>query len=587
MFWAGTGVVLGGLSLAAVVPALDHRDDGFVPLWFGVFVAAALIVGITLYRARRSSSWQVPGEPRGCAVFLLLALPLPLLTLFPFDGFAAFSDSWSPSVAEALQWASAIALVPFLVAFAVVGRHPRGCSVWKGLLSFASGVLALAIICGSVVVLSLRAPVQHTVAEPGEADRVPTEVARLGWSRPLPEGIEPNDVLEGSRGPLLATGDGLLALDGATGEELWSYRRSDRPTTRLWSVAGAERVHLWQEALPGTGEWELLVFDTATGEIVDRGVLPDHVEEPRELVENRVLRTAVADVHTEQDRALGIWPAVVRSTLGHEELWRLESLREEGESCFAGRDALSHDTVVGETLVLPLVCAPMIGPFHPDLGADPGWARRMVAVDIATGDEVWRWERPIEDSRASRPRMVVDRSGPQDSPVFVIDSTVAIDARTGAEVADLDTPDEEAAGPARHVMHGGAHGSIRMGPVSTEKYTEYEVRWFDRSGERTHDYRIDRTLRSWYLRDHERYAVALDHDTLLTPFTGGPDGAGHSVLSLAAGDDSVDAEWIEVLEIDQREEPDAEPEHTLFPTPGAVLSLATVHGKLILSGLVP
>ncbi|SIO84085.1 PQQ-binding-like beta-propeller repeat protein [Nocardiopsis sp. JB363] len=589
--WAGAGVVLGGLSLAGVVSELDHEGDGFVPLWFGVFVSAALAVGLTLYRAWRSSSEQVPGERRGVAVFLLSALSLPLLTLFPFDGFAAFSDSWSPSVAAALQWASAIALVPFLVAFAVVGRRPRGRSLWKGGLSFASGVLALAIICGSVVVLSLRAPVEHTVAEPGEADRVPSEVTRVGWSRSLPEDMEWHDVLEGSRGPVLVTGDGLLALDGATGEELWSYRRADRPFTRLRSVAGGEHVHMLKTTLPGMDEWELMVFDTATGEIVDRGVLPDHVEEPRDLFDrNRVLSTAVADIHLDQDRGFGNRPIVVRSTLGQEDLWSLESLQDAGESCSVDHDALDRDAVVGETLVVSMVCAPMVGSSHPDLGSDPGRVHRMVAADLATGDEVWRWERHIEDADhtdAPRTRRVVDRSGPEDRTMFVIGASVVIDARTGEEVADLDPPDEQSMGPARSVVDIDAHGSIRMGPTSTEKYAAYEVRWFDPSGESTHTYRIDGARRSWHLRDHEWNAVALDHGTLLTPFTGGPDDAGYSVLSLSAGEESVDAEWIEVLENEQGEGPDADPEHELFPMPGAVLSLATVHGTLILSGLVP
>ena len=592
--WAGAGVVVGGFALAYLVPGIDHKGDRFEPLWFVVFGVATLWCAL-LYLGRRRRPEPAENEPTGWSFrgySTLVLLSLAAIGLFPNGRFAAFAEGgWSPSVSEAVQWASVVALVPFVLVWALSGRTPRRRSPWRGALSFTAGALTLALLTGAAGLATLRPPVEHAIAEPGEPLAVPTQVSRVGWSWALPEGERLQAIHAGSRGPLLDLGDRVLALDGATGEELWSYRRPDVYSLDLWPVAGDELLHVWQTT--GFDEWELLVMDTATGRILRSGPLPDHAAEQRDDTQGVwSLRTEAADLQVllgQEHRHGRLWTAVARSTMSGEELWRVDSLREPGHTCHEGHRALDRGTVVEGTIVLPMVCAPITGPFHPELGADPGWVQKLIAVDLATGEEAWRWERPTEGAHPPSLWSSLERPGAHTDPVFVVNGSVMLDARTGGEVTDFAPPADDFAGDGPPQVHTDRHGSIRVGRFDVDGFTDrtpadYEVEWFDQAGELTDTFRVEGSWKAWYRRDHEQHAIALAHTTLLTPFPGGPRDGGTSVLSLTADGGSVDQDWIEVE--DPHEEEDLT-EHDLYPMPGSILSRVEREGSVTLHGLVP
>src|SRR5699024_11852675 len=66
---------------------------------------------------------------------------------------------------------------------------------------------------------------EHFVADTAvEAHPVPTEVDDAVWQWQVSEGDKGVDVLSGPFGPLAVLEDGVVALDGTSGEEVWGYR---------------------------------------------------------------------------------------------------------------------------------------------------------------------------------------------------------------------------------------------------------------------------------------------------------------------------------------------------------------------------
>jgi hypothetical protein len=185
------------------------------------------------------------------------------------------------------------------------------------------------------------------------------------------------EVLSGKSGPVMALGDGVVGLDGATGQELWHYRVENGGVRRVWTTPGGREVLL---GVPG-GEDEpdtMVLLDAGTGELI--------AEHDTEL-EDGTVHTAAVTSH------VGVLVSQEQDTVGafslrdSEQAWTYE-LPE-----LAGTAGVAEEQVtrVGETVVV------MATYYDDNLGDESlsQYDQVMFAagLDGETGEPLWELER--------------------------------------------------------------------------------------------------------------------------------------------------------------------------------------------------
>ncbi|MDE3723051.1 PQQ-binding-like beta-propeller repeat protein [Nocardiopsis sp. N85] len=142
------------------------------------------------------------------------------------------------------------------------------------IIAVSAAVVALGVIAALVWA---DARVDHAVVE-GHAPRPETigTVSEVAWEWETPEGHRLHHVLAGVSGALMVVDDGVIALDGETGDELWRYRARDRRVADA-AVTPDRETLLLSYAVGDGGEGggeDVLVFATGTGEIVGEHRVP-------------------------------------------------------------------------------------------------------------------------------------------------------------------------------------------------------------------------------------------------------------------------------------------------------------------------
>lgn len=431
MGWLGAGLALGTvLAVAFVLRRLEGDDFGFallVPVegrgvWQLLLVMAVIVVATVFFR-----DWSEPNpDPVGRVsssffVFLGTVLTIVLFLVWiglPHGSFvftARLFDETYSVVPEAVgHWGLSVPLLVGIVLLLVSSRWPRTRPWKRWTVPFAVGVVLAMVADPAVRALSEYVPTEHAfLAEaPGDPAPYPATVSRLGWEWQAPEGTAVVDVERGPLGPVIAVTDGLVGLDGRTGEELWSYRRPLGDVSTALQP-GADRAHVVLRS--GETEWwmrgheqggdrlrggQVTVLDTATGEIAastERGSL-----DPRNgLVYFLPEFTLLA---SERNMAAGL---EVRRTDEEGVLWDFsvrpeEGAVEDGMVCGAGTPELysgaqgSNLLVQGEQVLFGYMCADPADFDHEwepreQLDSyDERFDARLVSFDLRTGEENWR-----------------------------------------------------------------------------------------------------------------------------------------------------------------------------------------------------
>lgn len=435
--WAGSGLLAGSLAMAAVA-----AWAGWGSLWeefraWWLFPAAAAMV--VLYRGlNRLLGPNHPGRPghaglpdcpgsRGApwsrlfvlGSFVLAGLVLTWFTL-PTGAAEAFTPpggEFRPSQTAVRQWLITCGLtLGFL--FLLPTRAPRARPRALSLTAAVAG--ALAVVLPGVLVEPLLFPKErHTVADGlGEAAAVPRTVSREGWAWEPPAGAGIREVVAGTHGPLVLLGDGVVALDGATGAELWTYRFPHPGAgpkyigewnngDRVWT--GEELVYVEQ---PDEGSQEglrVVALDARTGALVE-GDHPGSMD----VRADREQRRAEAKV---------TWSRVVG----------------EAPDCHQAMISLLGDLAFGQ-----LGCAEWAGEYADYSGL--AWAENgpvdfaLVAVDPETERELWRREWTAEPESGAVRWFEGRTAGGE--PVAVLEpgpglAPVGLDPASGEEVLDF------------------------------------------------------------------------------------------------------------------------------------------------------
>lgn len=163
------------------------------------------------------------------------------------------------------------------------GKKPRGYRRAWWSVGAGAAVLILAVGGGVLVLRGEEGPAEpdHRLAETVvDAHATPTSASEESWTWDVPEHTTVTDMHALPFGPAIELGEGVVALDGATGEEVWHYRRPDatvasastNPSGGIFALAFEEDAS--EEAPDGDGNgesepahWEQVVLDANTGEI--------------------------------------------------------------------------------------------------------------------------------------------------------------------------------------------------------------------------------------------------------------------------------------------------------------------------------
>ncbi|MET9797270.1 hypothetical protein [Nocardiopsis alba] len=552
-----------------------EEPDG---LWFTAFLVMAAVAWGTVRHGRDT----VASERRdplltlwlGAALVALVALTV---VTFPADAFQGLArDGRSFAERDAALWAGTAVFTVITAALLVVGRAPRGTFGRRGAFSAVAGLVAVLLGASGSVYVSWYRPTEHTIAEPGEPAGFLEGVSRLGWSRDLPEGVEVEWIEAGVRGPLLGLSDGVTALDGATGEELWTFRRPDDTGVSTWASLDGTRAHaVWRTGDGRFGEERLTVFDAATGERLSEEPIRDHSGDRRADDERWwPLSDLEASLETGSD---GEPVLEVRRTANDERVW--DHPLAESDCRYAPGEG--GDLVpVGEVFALSRVCRE----------GDGGARVRVIALEMETGEETWRWEGPYEDhfdhSRTAL-RTGEGRVSQEEEPVLVVDSygrRDLLNAVTGEQAFEIsDRAGLEDLSSAR-VLRADGGGTILMERDHEETGRDVLYRT-DSRGEPAGTAWVNEEERGLLAR--KRSAVALNEETVVIPFSGEA-ADGLAVLSVPLDGGSEETEWIEVAGPGAR--PDASASGWgLLPVPGAVILHPSTGGEAMgtIYGLVP
>ncbi|MBQ1083463.1 PQQ-binding-like beta-propeller repeat protein [Nocardiopsis sp. B62] len=283
--------------------------------------------------------------------------------------------------------------------------------------------------------------IDHSVFQ-GIADPLdlPRSLSSVGWDWEAPEETDIVDVRPFPLGVVVTVSDGVIALQGDTGEELWRYRRVGEAVTDANVTASGDRVALaypvGEDSEAAAVPHDVVLLDSDTGE-----ELGAHVEDftAEEQVPGNITTLSPKPEHLGllsdssrivyrklDDQRTGVFSLDLETG---DESWSLTNLREEGQQ---GRDFHPKGVVAsGDTIILS-------GNFmDEDIESPDETAEEqthtvvLLGLDANSGEELWRHEiergapinsHPVELG-VQRPSgaVVAVASGPQGVQEWILD----------------------------------------------------------------------------------------------------------------------------------------------------------------------
>lgn len=374
---------------------------------------------------------------------------------------------------------------------------------------FRGAVIVLVVVLvGGWLVLRGDSRVRHEpLSGEWSSDGIPGTVTEQAWEWSDEEAVGFPTLSPLPSGVLVRLEDGVVALDGASGEERWSYRVEG---TRVWTdvSASGERVHVLfpdepqdrsengaaSEGSEGVAG-RRVVLDGATGEVIG-----DH----EEMLLDDVSELGVFDVDAATDAGLLSLPpeprldALLRSDVDGEELWLTEDLFSCGDSKV---ERTERPVVFPETVVVRAVCG--------------SGETELTALNLDDGSVLWSMTGADEEFLVSDGGLrriggllAVDEAGsvyePEGGTRYA--ETVVIDPVSGEVVGE----GVEERGD-RFLVRTLETGYLLSGRTDEERVYNYELRGFD--GETvaaTGEYAVSTQAVSAYLLPLEESLLKLE-----------------------------------------------------------------------------
>jgi outer membrane protein assembly factor BamB len=424
---ASVGLLLGGVVTAVAGLFQPTTTDGrHEPGLLGVLTAAAvavLVVGavgaVRTGALRPARRWTVVGVVTAAGLGAGAVAASLVATGFPGPAAPLVTGGLLAAALGVALWSPAGARsVPVLGAGALL----------------AAGVAALLVLAVVPVVAGL--PVSVVTAVRAGSTDLPPDVEQVAWTRTVGNGMVPLVV---DAGALVVDGDVVRALDGTTGEDVWSAGLAGAVVRAVAVSDDGSRVVVdwaagpgWSDEEPERGDLRRWVLDGADGRLLaDRPVSQRRT--PLLTADVAVVRDAVEVDGTGLER--------VDDLLTGETLWT----RSEPADCRpAGFEDLA---AVDGVVVLASSCRPADDPAD----EQPTGTRLLVrGLDARSGEERWSWETEVaflgelEDPSAVPGRdveletvdgvVVATWTPPSTDEDFLADDAVALTATDGTEL---------------------------------------------------------------------------------------------------------------------------------------------------------
>ncbi|WP_444963913.1 ABC transporter ATP-binding protein [Nocardiopsis sp. M1B1] len=494
--WVGSGLVSGGILLAAVdmvrFPLMEEKlttpDGG---LWW---LAAMFLGAIVLCVVLRRDTWERQAGPAArlgrTRTVLLLAMSVSLLYV-SYTAFSPTAFSWTaedpqsyfPDAAGVSLWTATLAITLGAILMAATAHQPRLRPLPGSVPPMAGGLALVLLLEFGLGAASLYQPTEHTVTDafPDTPAPVPGDVSEVGWEWEVPQDVSVWGVEPGPFGPLLTLEDGVVALDGSSGEVLWSYRHPyDSRVHVVVSDGGTRALVTRQPAADRSGDHHVTEIDTVTGGILREFTVPPLLEEgdDEDARVDFLAGASEVSLYSWQDTDEG--PRVrVHAVDSNEELWFPTVPELQGLICSnfggwqSGENLLLHE----DQVLITYSCADEDrldeDTTFQDLSYDNSEPLTGVvaAFDARTGEENWIREWDDTDTELS---ISVDRPvpGTDSHPVIVAqgryrsDVPRALDPGDGSDTLELppELMDSES-GMSRdfeHIVRAGSEGTVLL-----------------------------------------------------------------------------------------------------------------------------
>ena len=421
----------------------------------------------------------------------------------------------------------------------------------------------------------------HATTDPLDPVDIPVSVQEQAWEWQPPEGAEASSFMPIPSGLVAKLGDGAVALDGATGEQTWHYRRDDASLVSLSTTPDEDRLVLsfevdedeLEETEAPSEELDdlrdLVVLDTETGELLNEqtvkaGESPRFSNNPTVGPAGSVLDLSATEVHHLTDDARLMWSesssVEARSLTDDSAQWaHTDAFRNEISSAADGIAFAGQFTVSGGMVVL--------GSIWSSPEDRHNYQYRISGVDAGTGETLWEHDWPIGK--------VTDYPDPtftvgEDSVALRLypeDQGRRLDLESGEELASDLWPES-----------GGLLDLTSDGYVALDREGAH---LFDREGERLH------TVDHDGLHQGSGQTVALSTEEALVALRSDPDDSDRRVLTVDEWDSGERTAQIPVDVVPDRDtrlsasyEFAAEPSPYLQQVPGAIALMDPDNGRI-------
>ncbi|MGW5879024.1 ABC transporter ATP-binding protein [Nocardiopsis terrae] len=410
--WVGLGLVSGGILLAVIdmvrFPLMNEElttPDGSFWWLVSVFLGA-----IVLWVVLRRNAWEREAEPairfnRKRTVLLLMASVLLLYVTYTAFSSTAFSwtaenqQLYSPDAAGVSLWAATLAITLGTMLTVAAAHQPRLWPLLGSMPPMVGGLALVLLFDFGLGTAALHQRTEHTVADafPATPAPVPSDVSEVGWEWEAPQGVSMQGVESGPFGPLLVLEDGVVSLDGSSGEVLWSYRHPYNSWVRVVVSDGGTRALVTrQPAADRSGDYHVTEIDTGTGGILREFTVPPLLEEDGDTRVDFLGGTSEVRLYSWQDTDGG-QRIRVYAVDSNEELWSLTVPEPRDRTCSNfggwrnGENLLLHE----DQVLVTYSCADKDrigeGTTLGDLNYDNSEPLTGVvaAFDARTGEESW------------------------------------------------------------------------------------------------------------------------------------------------------------------------------------------------------
>ena len=452
----------------------------------------------------------------------------------------------------------------------------------RWLIIGSAGAVLIMIAAAGLVWWNLKGP-DHVTTAPLDEHPLARTATDTAWEWDPPEGSEAFAAHPIPSGVAVRLDDGVIALDGVTGEPTWRYRREETALTAAYTTSDTKQLALTfdkeqaeEHRLTDPRMEDLLVLDTATGEIIAEQEIEEvgrrrGTNNPTRGPNGAIQDLPASGIHQLTNDARIEFLAsefAAHSLTDGTESWRNETAFPWSSEDDSISDAYSGQTTVsGNTIVS--------GRSTVNSENRHDWSYEIVALDADTGELRWEDSWPIGDG------------GDYPDPTFTLGSnTLALRLypEEQGRILDLESGEEITIDP--WPEEGGLLALTDDGYVTIDQSIDDDrgVHYYDHQGEQRHhlepdgvNLQLTRTL-------------ALPTDESLITLGPDPDAPDESDRGLLTVDDwktgtrqaTVPVDWAppENTRLVTDIEWSAETTPYLRQAPGAIIALDPASGRI-------